>query len=109
SPNCSKMVRKLLITLQEIMPTFAILGNHDLNLSNSQHDDMFTGLFEPVHTKPINLHLLVKEGLYHYKNITFAVSSIINGNKPLSAIKTDRYLIALYHGTIYGSSNDQNF
>jgi DNA repair exonuclease SbcCD ATPase subunit len=108
SPECCQLVSEFFDNLRNIMPTFVILGNHDINLSNTGHMDALSPLIEGPMIHNEKLYLLKNSGEYHYRNIIFGVTSILDGNDIFKAknIKNydNKYLIGLYHGTINGGT-----
>jgi DNA repair exonuclease SbcCD ATPase subunit len=109
SPNCINIVSDFLKTLSNILPTIVIMGNHDINLGNKNHLDALSPIINNLNIP--TLHYLTKSGVYHYGNISFVVTSILNGNKfinidTVNAYKLREIKIALYHGVVSGSSTD---
>lgn len=104
SPECISMVKKYIKRLRKIMPVIIILGNHDVNMSNSNRMDALTPNVEDIG----NVFLLRNTGIYHYGNITFGVTSIYDKKIfPASQIVNRRkYLIGLCHKTIQGATID---
>lgn len=106
SPQLIIMLRDFLNNLASIMPVIMIAGNHDLNLSNLDIPDTLSSI---LHKTPIdNLFYLKESGIYQWKNVHFAVMSVLN--YPL--IKADefddldgenQYKVGLLHATIHGS------
>jgi DNA repair exonuclease SbcCD ATPase subunit/DNA repair exonuclease SbcCD nuclease subunit len=105
-PECISMVVKYLERLQKIMPVIIILGNHDVNMSNSSRMDALTPIVEFNILR--NVFLLKNTGIYHYGNITFGVTSVYDKKIfPASQIINRRkYLIGLCHKTIQGATID---
>jgi DNA repair exonuclease SbcCD ATPase subunit/DNA repair exonuclease SbcCD nuclease subunit len=107
SPECISMVVKFLKKLQKIMPVIMILGNHDVNMSNSDRMDALTPIVE--HSNIFRKVFLLKNtGAYHHGNITFGVTSVYDKKIfPANQIVNRRqYVIGLCHKTIQGATID---
>lgn len=123
--------------LLNITSVIIIAGNHDCNTSNINKTDALSPAirnnsyekynindkeYEPVlikKKKNNKLYYLRKSGFYRYHNIIFGVTNILD-NIFISANKFDeiqfknikqknKYLIALYHGTINGSKINNSY
>jgi DNA repair exonuclease SbcCD nuclease subunit len=110
SPNCISLCSELFKKLCSIMPVIVIMGNHDINSGNKNHLDALTPIINNLDLD--NLYYLSQSGVYNYGNISFIVTSILNGNK-LVNYKTAKSIgklcditIALYHGLVSGCVND---
>lgn len=75
---------------------FAILGNHDC-FNHSGRLDILSGIVDLTLYK--NFYLLKESGVYNYSNISFGVSSLLDG-KFTKKQNTDKISIALYHGIL---------
>lgn len=109
SSECIDLTVFFLKSLQDLMPTFMILGNHDVNLNNLKQPDSISTIMKLM--KPCEeLHLLKKTGFYYYRNLVFGVTSILDGNKILKYSECPKKKnknmcsIALYHGMINKNS-----
>lgn len=99
SPNGTQQVINFFNTLQDILPVFVILGNHDID--NPEDNSVVECIISCA--KYTNIHLLNKFAYYHYNNITFGVSNDPGSNNILKIdddIKYRDVKISLYHGLI---------
>ena len=112
--------------LVKITSVILIAGNHDCNLSNINSMDSltpFVGIinhfFESNKKNNNRLYYLKESGFYQYHNLVFGVSSLLDGHfvkeKTLNKSffndikQTNKYKIALYHGSIYGSVTNKGY
>jgi len=105
SPQLIIMLRDFLNNLASIMPVMMIAGNHDLNLSNLDVPDTLSSI---LHKTPIdNLFYLKESGIYQWKNVHFAVMSVLNypliKAEEFGALDGDQYKVGLLHATLHGS------
>lgn len=101
SPECIKVTTDFLKELSKIMPLIAIPGNHDDN--GKQRMNGLEPMFNVLEGS--EAYLLDKRGTYHYGNITFGVTSVLEGNKifkPDEVKNRREHVIGLYHGIING-------
>lgn len=84
---------------------FVIVGNHDC-FNHSDRLDTVSGISSITNYE--NFHLLKKSGIYNFSNLTFGVSSLLDGmGVPVAPIvEEDITKIALYHGIVSGSTLD---
>jgi len=99
--------------VSSLFPIFAIVGNHDVDLNSNDLNwlDPWISVFP-------KFHLLKYTGYYKYKNITFAVESLLDNGilppRPVEAkntesiigtetLKSNHKYVYLYHGTLDGS------
>jgi DNA repair exonuclease SbcCD nuclease subunit len=118
SPESIDMAQDFFINLSNIAPVIMIAGNHDCNLANRNRMDALTPLIKRIHGAQ-NLHYLKDSGLYQYHNIIFGVTSLldnilttadnINKNDWKNIKQQNKYKIALYHGSLKGSTTDTGF
>lgn len=138
SPEAIDTANYFFASLTEVCNVIIIAGNHDCNLSNlnrtdalspiirsadiSDRHDLNDPMYKPFLVKKIsnhNLYYLRKSGVYRYHNIMFGFTAVMDDHILLASMidKTDfddfvqanKYKIALYHGTINGSINDNNY
>ena len=109
SPEVVQMTINFFKNLGNIMDTFVIMGNHDVNLANKKKLDSLTPLISEINSEN-KIHYLKNSGIYNYKNLTFGVTSILD-NKLVKAsdIKSNNTKIALYHGAVHGATTDVGF
>ncbi len=130
-PDAIHVVRDFLTNLTNIAPVILIAGNHDCNMSNKTRLDALSPIVgddtcysgENIYNVPIiikksknTLYYLKKTGFYQYHNIIFGVTDIFSkfllksdmvDKTFLKNVKQkNKYLIALYHGTIDKSQID---
>lgn len=107
--------------LADIAPTIHILGNHDGNLTNSSRQDVIT----PIHDAVKHRHsfLFKASGTHKLCNLRDVSSTLFMGDdvylhvfspfdrKGWGSIKPvqGKINIALFHGSVAGSSTDANF
>lgn len=91
-------------SLDQLHPTFYILGNHDANMHNIHRPHALATFFDkelPYYPRLKQSYLLETSGIYLYQNIAFAVSSFLNPVFYTSAIIPKEFRkIALYHGGV---------
>jgi DNA repair exonuclease SbcCD ATPase subunit len=125
SPYAVKLLYKFLNGLLELATVILIAGNHDCNLSNKDMMDSLTPIVDILSDKirinknTNNLYYPKKSGFYRYHNLVFGISSLLDGqlvktkflNKSFfKAINQKRkYKIALFHGSINGSSTESGY
>lgn len=85
--------------ISSLFPVICILGNHDVDLTTNDID-----WIKPLDGILDNFYYFKNTGFYNVNNITFCVSSLIDG-KIIRAKKenANKKYIHLYHGTINGS------
>jgi DNA repair exonuclease SbcCD ATPase subunit len=99
---CSELFTKL----SDIFPLIVIAGNHDIK------DVLKTDSISPSAYYRPNFYYLPKTGAYEYGDMVIVVNSLYDENHPFitrGQVATDKPCIALYHGTISGSTNDTGF
>jgi DNA repair exonuclease SbcCD ATPase subunit/DNA repair exonuclease SbcCD nuclease subunit len=91
--------------ITNLVNLFVIVGNHDC-FNHSDRLDTVSGISSITNYN--NFHLLKKSGIYNFSNITFGVSSLLDGmGIPLAPnVDTSVTKIALYHGIVSGSTLD---
>jgi len=108
SPEFVEMAGDFFKNLQDIAPTYIILGNHDTNLKNDSRQDAITPIIKALNLK--NLHLLKYSGeVYVNELINFNVLSRIDETKWKKPTNKDKINIALYHGAISGAKTDTGY
>ena len=95
--------------LIKIIPTIIIPGNHD---TFSHHDrlDIISGIVDikcQVCSQQ-NFYYLKETGVYRYKNLNLYVSNFLD-KEIVSAEKSERLNIALYHGMLAGAKIHDDF
>lgn len=98
---------KFLEDLSQNIDIIIIPGNHDIFTHNDRLDTI-SGI---INIKKYPRVLFLKNsGIYHYKNIVFGFSSLLD-NKFIKAneINDNKFKIALYHGIINGCKLDNGF
>ncbi len=97
---------KLFNNLSSIFPLIVIAGNHDMK------DIRRLDSISPSAHRRNNFYYLTKSGAYEFGSVVFSVTSLYDDTFPFikrNQINTDKLCIALYHGTLAGSSNDDGF
>lgn len=105
-PEQYDLCNELFTTLSSIFPLIVILGNHDMK-DNTRLDSITPSAY----TRP-NFYYLPKSGAYEFNNVVFSISSLYDTDQPFikrEHIKTNKTCIALYHGTLSGATNDDNY
>jgi DNA repair exonuclease SbcCD nuclease subunit len=109
SPELVEAVQKFFRMFADELPTILITGNHDCNLNNKNRLDALTPIVNAL--KHESLYYLRDSGVYSIAGLKFVVMSVFD--KPVDYIKAkdveDGYKIALYHGAVDSSTNDQGF
>jgi DNA repair exonuclease SbcCD ATPase subunit/predicted MPP superfamily phosphohydrolase len=111
-PESIDMLRRLLISLTDIMEVVIIIGNHDVNIFNVGSLDSLSPIITDLRTKnPI--HLLNENKGYRFgqTNIVFGVTTIwakqVTDIDEWDMSHIDNPIkIALYHGMIHGCTLD---
>ena len=130
SPNSLGLLAELFIKLAEIAPTDVILGNHDINLQQLEQGDAISPIFKlaSLLEKSKEKRAIVvtndnkdkvdfsKNAVYYFPDSGFydINDELVYGvfsckdNEILSLEKKEpgKKYIAMYHGTVYGSRND---
>ena len=105
SPEAIRMMSDLFAKLADIAPYYMILGNHDMNLKNGARLDAITPIVENL--KHPNLHFIKNtETIEVADGIDLRVLSIVDPENWPETLPDDRVNIALYHGSIAGSTTD---
>jgi len=115
SPECVSLASELLKKLADIRPLVMILGNHDLNLSNSNRLDSLSPIVTALNHH--NIFYLKNSGLYKIKNVLFNVYSVLEEpenylkNSDIPSRYTDNIdcLINLYHGSVDGIKTNTGY
>ena len=110
SPECVQLTMEFFKELANITDLIIIAGNHDCCMTNLTKLDSLTPLIEEIKANN-NIYYLKYSDAYTYGNITFGVSSVLDGNTKIikaQDIYSDNIKIALYHGCIYGSKDFNN-
>ena len=108
-PISVSLVKEFFIMLCSITEVIVISGNHDISLSNHQHNSL-ESVIKSLETKH-KLHFLLDKGLYEYNNLIFghtpfgkdAMVVDCNEKKYKNKIKC-----ALYHGIISTAVDEKN-
>ena len=105
SPAQYNLCNQFFDHLCDLYPLIVILGNHDMK--DSTTIDSIT----PSAYKRDNFYYLLESGAYEYGSVVFVVSSLYHPDNYLikrSEVVTNKRCLALYHGTISGSRNDED-
>jgi len=106
SPEQYELCNYFFDTLSNLFPLIVIAGNHDM-----KDIDRLDSITPSAYHRP-NFHYLSKSGAYEFGDIVFSVTSLYDNSQKFikrEQITTTKKCIALYHGTISGSSNDEGF
>lgn len=113
TPEIIERLAWMFRSLADIAPTYTILGNHDGNLTNLFRKDIITPIHESInHPKAF---LLRKSGVYKVEEIkefdVYIGAFSPFDQKGWSDVKPveGAVNIALYHGSVAGSSVDNNW
>lgn len=98
--------------LSSLAPVYIIRGNHDYRQDTPHEHDMITAIMA-YNIK--NVHYLDKTGTYYHENIGFGLVAIqdtllygstsgISSELPVFPVPSAEYNIALFHGTITGTT-----
>lgn len=91
--------------LSMICDVIIIAGNHDVNQNNRETLDTIQTVLNLMNLD--NVYYLRETGLYQYADIIFSVVDIFDQKViPASNISPSYKKIALFHGTLYGSSTE---
>jgi len=105
-PESINMLKKLLLSLSDIMEVVLIIGNHDVNIFNIGSMDALTPIVSDLYTTH-KIHLLTENANYVFgeTSIVFGVTTL--WAKSVTPPALGGYTnIALYHGTIHGCTLD---
>lgn len=106
SPEAYSLCANLFTELSDLYPLLVIGGNHD------QSDLNRLDSISPIAYPRKNFNYIKKSGAYEYGNIIFSITSLYDNSIEFikrNQINTTKKCIALYHGTIGGSVNDEGF
>ena len=100
---------EILKKFNKIVPIIMIPGHHDIHFRNNEKSDGLSGIIFDRITADMEIHYLLKSGLYRYRNLLFCFQSLydqknINFNK-IQIDQPNIKKIALYHGVV----SDSNF
>lgn len=107
SPELIIMTSNFLKSLQALVYTIVIPGNHDANLFNSNRVDTLTPIIDLLQCD--NLYYMKNNGLFTINNICFSHMSVfseMNQYKLANEIDDKYYKIALFHGAVNGSKSE---
>jgi DNA repair exonuclease SbcCD ATPase subunit/DNA repair exonuclease SbcCD nuclease subunit len=109
SPEMIQLTSEFLSSLADLAPTIVILGNHDLNLANTDRLDSLTPIIQNL--RHPQLHYLRESGVYRCANVDFAVMSLIGDESewPTPSNCTADTKIALYHGPVHNAQTDVGY
>ena len=113
SPEFVQMCSGFLKNLCNIAPTYVILGNHDLNLSNKSRQDALTpvveALSDPLLTLAKESCLIPLKEAPSGEKIVLNVLSIIDKDSWILDLDDEFINIALYHGPLCGAKTDVGY
>jgi len=99
-PISVSLTRDFFVLLCEITDVIVISGNHDISLSNIEHNSLYSIIGKNLNTKN-DLFMLLDNGLYEYNNIIFGHTKFGDALKVQDCkLSTDKFKCALYHGTL---------
>jgi len=102
SPELILCVRNMFESLASLLPTFIIMGNHDVNMTNEQRIDSLTALLDNLEYMN-NIYYMKDQGIYLYRNLQFVVSSFLNNAKQIVSIND-----VINRLTEYNENNENN-
>ena len=110
TPEAYQMAADFLKNLADIAPTYIILGNHDLILSNKNRLDSVTPVVEALNHPFLFLIKNSAEITITDQNFALNVMSIIDEQEDWISISDPSIVnIGLYHGSVAGVMTDQNW
>lgn len=98
-----KLFDTFIKSITDIVPVFLIVGNHDC-FNHQDRMDTISGIVNVAKYK--NFYLLKDTGVYHYSNLHFGVSSLLDGGDVPDSPRHTGVNIALYHGIVTGTKLD---
>lgn len=104
-PDQYELCNNFFDNLSAIYPLIVIAGNHDMKDFNR-----LDSITPSAYSRP-NFYYLPKSGAYEYGNVVFVVNSLYDNNQEFIKrvnVTTTKKCIALYHGTIDGSTTFDN-
>ncbi|MHA1971112.1 MAG: AAA family ATPase, partial [Candidatus Thorarchaeota archaeon] len=115
SPELVSLTVDFLTNLQNIAPLDMIVGNHDMNMSNTERMDALTPLVEAsdkVDSSGFGINYMLDTGFYEIGDISYGVYSLLDGGD-IHLRKKDKKdgitYIALYHGVVAGVVLDNDY
>ena len=106
SPPQVMLIKQFFCMISDIMPCVCIIGNHDIS-PQLNCIDALTPILTNLNTK-YPIHLLLDDKTYLYNNIMFGHTSMWSKQvTPCTA--RDKIKIGLYHGTLHGSTTDDDY
>lgn len=106
SPAQYDLCNNFFTSLCNLYPLIVITGNHDMK------DTTCIDSITPSAYSRKNFYYLRDSGVYEYGNVVFCVSSLYDEKNLFikrNQIETNKLCVALYHGTLNGSCNDNGF
>lgn len=111
SPELVSLTVDFFTNLQNIAPVDMIVGNHDMNMSNTERMDALSPLVEASQGKH-GINYMLDTGMYEFGDITYGVYSLLDGGD-IQLRKKDKKdgmtYIALYHGVVSGVKLDNDY
>lgn len=112
SPELYDLVRTFFEGLVKICPTYIVVGNHDLNLSNPDRLDALSPVIKAMNNP--DLHYLFDSGVYQVGNVCLhhlsRIGSSSNWEDVMKADNSDGNIhVGIYHGIVKGAVNNQGF
>jgi len=114
TPNSVDLLKEFFLILTKITTVIAIIGNHDLNLSNNSLDSITPVINKSFNSSKYPIYLLLKNGIYEYNNLQIGLTDLFSKQVTSTDIipkdKRGSFVkIGLYHGIIHGCSTDTDF
>ena len=109
SPEMVALASEFLRKLADISPTLVMVGNHDLNLSNSYRLDSLSPIIQNI-AHP-NLYYLKDSGVYTVADTDFAVYSLIGERKDWPTVGQCKgpNRVALLHAPVNDAKTDTGY
>jgi exonuclease SbcC len=107
SPAQLLLAKEFFIMMADLCPVVMIIGNHDISPHGNTIDSI-TPILKNLNSRH-KIHLLLECKNYIYNNIIFGVTDIFAKTATPCFDQTGRIKIGLYHGSIYGSTNNDGF
>lgn len=101
TPEEVVLAREFILDLAHRCPVFIIAGNHDKNLSFPLKEDNISAIVSNGRFPHKRVHYLKKSGWYRFGNVTFGVSSVLDGRMvKIGDVPENEYRVALHHGGV---------
>lgn len=112
TPELFDLVREFFQGLADICPTYIMVGNHDLNLSNPERMDALTPIIRALNHP--NLHYLLYSEVVEIDNVCLHHLSRLGSQEDWEEVKLvndsdGKVHVGLYHGIVKGAKTNTGF